>query len=203
MSEFKNTTNQKPEDNQDLENPSSKKPLLNSYVLLFLGAGLIIALDQWTKNLVVQNIPFLGTWLPKSLEFLEPYARIVHWRNSGAAFGIFQNGNPIFITLAILASIFIVVYFPKIEKSEWPLRVAMVLQLGGAIGNLIDRLRFSFVIDFVSVMDFPVFNVADSSITVGVVVLIIGIIIEEVKENKQKSEISTIESSTNPEESQL
>lgn len=153
-------------------------------LLILSGAGLIIAFDQWTKQLVVENIPFLGTWLPDSLSSLAPFFRIVHWRNSGAAFGMFQNGNLVFIILAIFASLLIIFYFPQIEKKEWALRAAMVLQLGGAVGNLIDRIRYGYVIDFISVGDFPVFNIADSSITVGVIVLVIGVIIQELNEKK-------------------
>lgn len=158
---------------------------LDVFLILF-GAGAIIALDQWTKALVIKNIPFLGTWLPDHLQFLSPYGRIVHWRNSGAAFGMFQNGNLIFIILAFVASALIIFYFPQIEKEEWALRLAMVLQLGGAVGNLIDRIQYGYVIDFISVGDFPVFNVADSSITLGVVTLIIGVFLQEAKERRMR-----------------
>ena len=153
-------------------------------LILLSGAGLIIAFDQFTKALVIKHIPFLGTWLPPELADLRPYFRIVHWHNSGAAFGLFQDGNLVFTILAIVASAFIIAFFPSIEKREWGLRTAMVFQLGGAVGNLIDRLRFGYVIDYISIGDFPVFNVADASISVGVAILLLDVLLTEWRERK-------------------
>ncbi len=104
------------------------------------------------------------------------------------AFGMFQNGNLIFATLAILVVIAIIYYYPQVEAEDWTLKVAMGLQLAGASGNLIDRLMMGKVTDFISVGTFPVFNVADSSITIGVVVLLLGVWIKERQERK-KSEL--------------
>jgi hypothetical protein len=73
----------------------SLKNKLKPYGLLVLVAGVIIALDQITKAIVINNIQMGGTWMP--LEWLAPYARIVHWYNTGVAFGMFQNGNTIFL----------------------------------------------------------------------------------------------------------
>jgi len=154
--------------------------------ILLISAGLIIAFDQYTKWLVIENIPFLGSWLPAELADLQPYFRIVHWHNSGAAFGLFQNGNLIFTILAIAASGFIITFFPSIEKHEWSLRAAMIFQLGGAVGNLIDRLKFGYVIDFISIADFPVFNVADASISIGVAILLIDVVLTELRQRQSK-----------------
>jgi signal peptidase II len=147
--------------------------------MLFGVAGVSVALDQWTKWLVRENIEFGGQWLPEWLGWLSPYARIVHWHNSGAAFGIFQNGNLVFTVLAFIVIGAIIYYFPQVENEDWTLKLAMGLQLGGAAGNLIDRLMMGRVIDFISVGIFPVFNIADSSITVGVIVLLLGVWINE------------------------
>ena len=152
--------------------------------MLLIPSGVIVALDQWTKWLVRTHLPFEGTWLPGRLHWLSPYARIVNWSNSGAAFGSFQNGNAVFTVLAILVIIAIIYYFPRVEASDWTLRVAMCLQMGGAAGNLVDRLLAGKVTDFISIGTFPVFNVADSSITVGVIVLLLGIWIKERNEKK-------------------
>jgi len=148
-------------------------------------AGVVIALDQWTKWLVRTNIPFQQSWLPDFLLWLSPYARIVHWSNSGAAFGSFQNGNSVFSVLAIIVIAAILYYYPRVEASDWALRFAMGLQLGGAAGNLIDRLLAGKVTDFISVGNFAVFNVADSAISVGVVVLVLGVWIKEKNDNKK------------------
>ena len=145
----------------------------------------MIALDQWTKWLVRTNIPFQQAWLPESLLWLMPYARIVHWSNSGAAFGSFQNGNTVFTILAIIVIIAILYYYPRVEADDWALRLAMGLQLGGAAGNLIDRLMAGKVTDFISIGNFAVFNVADSSISVGVAILVLGVWIKEQNDKKK------------------
>ena len=155
------------------------KKFLESYVFLFTIAGLIIALDQWTKYLVRSSLALQETWSPWA--WLEPYARIVNWKNTGAAFGILQDFNTVFAILAVVVSLAIIYYFPKVGRDEWPLRVALSMQMGGALGNLIDRLTQGFVTDFVSLGSFAVFNVADASISVGVAVLVVGVWISEKK----------------------
>lgn len=157
------------------------------YLPLLLSSGAIILLDQITKFYVRQNLAYGESWMP--WEWLAPFARIVHWRNTGAAFGMFQNGNLVFTVLAIVVSGLILVYFPRVPRTEWSLRLAMILQLGGAVGNLIDRLQLGHVTDFVSIYTFPVFNVADSSITFGVIVLLAGVWITERRERQATNEV--------------
>jgi signal peptidase II len=157
------------------------------YAVLLLLAGIIIALDQWTKWLVRTNLPFQTAWLPDWLQWLSPYARIVNWSNSGAAFGTFQNGNSVFTVLAILVIAAILYYYPRVEPSDWTLRLAMGLQLGGATGNLIDRLLMKRVTDFIAVGTFPVFNVADASISIGVAVLLLGVWLKERSEKRRQA----------------
>ncbi len=171
---------------------------LRDYLVLFMVAGLIVFLDQWSKDWVVANIPFGGSWLPEKLAWLEPYARLVHWRNTGAAFGAFQEGNQVFKILAAIVSVFIIAYYPHVENKEWPLKVALLLELAGAVGNLVSRFRFDHVIDFISVGNFAVFNVADSAITVGASVLVLSIIWHEYKEwRKPKGEFQEQNESIN------
>jgi signal peptidase II len=155
------------------------------YLVFLLAAGTLIALDQWTKHLVRTNLPLGGDWLPESLNWLMPYARIRHWYNSGAAFGLFQQGNLIFTVLAFIVSGVILYYFPSMPRKDWWLRLALVLQFTGAVGNMIDRLRFQHVTDFISVGDFAVFNVADASISVGVAILVLGVFLQEQAEKKK------------------
>lgn len=163
------------------------KQKLVDWIFLFGLTGAIVALDQWTKWLVRENLPFQGTWLPQGLDWLSPYARIVHWYNSGAAFGMFQNGNLVFTILAFLVIGAILYYYPTVDRREWTLKLAMALQLAGAAGNLVDRLMMGKVTDFISVGSFPVFNVADSSITIGVIVLLLGVWIKERAERRNQS----------------
>jgi signal peptidase II len=162
------------------------RKVFRNYWGIFTIAGLIIALDQWTKWLVRTNIPAGQSWLPDSLLWLSPYARIVHWYNRGAAFGIFQEGSMVFTVLAFIVSAAILYYYPQVSSQDWPLRLAMSMQLGGAIGNLIDRLTIGHVTDFISVGTFPVFNIADSSISVGCVVLLLGVWWQERNSKKEK-----------------
>ncbi len=149
------------------------RAFLWGYVFLVFVAGLIVFLDQWTKDWVRHNLSLGETWVPWS--WLAHYARVLHWQNSGAAFGLFQQGGGIFTVLAVVVALMIIYYFPRIGSGDWALRLAMGLQLGGAIGNLVDRLQHGSVTDFVSVGTFPVFNVADASITLGVLILLLDV----------------------------
>ncbi|PWH12984.1 MAG: signal peptidase II [Anaerolineae bacterium] len=152
-----------------------------TYLNLFLTTSIVIGLDQFTKALVRAHIPLGHTWLPQGWEWLEPYARFVHWYNTGAAFGMFQGFGWVFTILAFVVAALIIYYYPQVHPEDWWLRLAMGLQLGGALGNVIDRLIFNGrVTDFISVGAFPVFNVADSSITIGVLILLLGVWYKEI-----------------------
>jgi signal peptidase II len=92
---------------------------------------------------------------------------------------MFPQGSLIFTIVAIVVALAIIYYYPQVPKTELALRIALGLQLGGALGNLISRLTVGAVTDFISVGKFPVFNVADSSISIGVAVLLLGMWNEE------------------------
>ena len=169
------------------------KKYVKAYLLLASISGLIIILDQVTKSLVRANIElWTGVWAP--WDWIIPYARIIHVPNTGVAFGMFQGKGIIFTILASLVALVIIYYYPQVPESDWSLRLAMDLQLGGAVGNLIDRLTIGHVTDFISVGNFAVFNIADASISVGVAVLILGVWLQE-KKDKQNRE-SQIENET-------
>jgi signal peptidase II len=160
--------------------------IFNTYKPLLLLGGVIILLDQITKTIVRMNLNLSEVWTPAP--WLEPYFRIVHWRNTGAAFGLGQDFGLVFTILAIIVSGVIVYYFPRIPKEERALRLALCLQFGGAVGNLIDRLTLGFVLDFISLFAFlnmPVFNIADLSITVGVIVLVLAVWQKERQQEKE------------------
>ena len=160
------------------------KKKIPDYAFLLFISGSIIILDQLTKWMVRDNLASEEVWTP--WPWLMPYARIVNWHNTGIAFGMFQNMNTVFIILAMLVSIGIVYYFPKVPRMDVFLRVALAMQLGGAVGNMIDRIHQGFVTDFISLGSFAVFNVADASISVGVVVLLVGMYIMDLKQKKLK-----------------
>ncbi len=162
------------------------KKALRDYLPLLLIAGAIILLDQYTKSIIRANLALQETWMPWA--WLAPYARIVHWYNTGVAFGMFQNGNLIFSILAAIVSVAILVIYPRIPREDRILRIATAMMLGGAVGNLIDRLTVGHVTDFISVGTFAVFNIADMSITCGVGVLILGVWLQERRERRQANE---------------
>ncbi len=155
------------------------------YAVLILVAVIIVTSDQLAKVWVRAHVPLGGDWLPSQLAWLMPFARIRFWYNSGAAFGIFANGNLVFMLLAILVAGAILYYFPRVARKDWWLRLALMLQFSGAVGNLTDRIQFGHVTDFISVGNFAIFNIADASISVGVVVLILGVWITEMTDKRR------------------
>ena len=109
----------------------------------------------------------------------------MHWKNTGAAFGMFDNMGQVFLILSILVTIAILYYYPRIPKEDWLLRLAMGLLFGGALGNMLDRIMHDYAVtDFISVLNFPVFNVADASISIGVTILFLSMLWQEYKERK-------------------
>lgn len=187
------------------------KKYLADYAFLFSIAGAVVLLDQWTKFLVRSNLAFGEIW-PQD-HWIVFYARIVNWRNTGAAFGMFQNLGIVFAVLAIVVTGAIIYYFPKIPKQDWALRIALSLQLGGAVGNLISRLTQSnvtdgnfierlsqgYVTDFISIDSFAVFNVADASISIGTAILALSLFQRERKEKTAESPSADDEASTTQE----
>jgi signal peptidase II len=111
------------------------------------------------------NVP----WNP--LDWLAPYARILYIQNTGAAFGLFKEAGLFFTVVAVVVSVVIVTYTQRLPAGHWWMRIALGMQLGGAIGNLVDRLVFHTVTDFISLGNFAIFNVADASISLGVALL--------------------------------
>lgn len=161
------------------------KKLLRTYSLLIIVAIVIISLDQYTKSIIRENFElWTDVWAP--WDWMLPYARIVHVPNTGVAFGMFQGSGNIFSIVNLIVVLIIIFYYPRVPESDWSLRLAMSLQLSGAVGNVIDRFTVGHVTDFISIGTFPVFNIADASITCGVIVLIIGVWIAEVDEKKKR-----------------
>ena len=162
------------------------KKNLKSYLILFPIAAGIVVLDQWTKSLIRNTLAFGEIWSP--WVWLTPYARVVHWHNTGVAFGMFQNNNFLFAILVSIIALVIIIYYPQLTKGDRFLMIALSMQLGGAVGNLIDRVTDGYVTDFISVGNFAVFNVADASVTVGVGIMIFGLWVQENKQRKKNKE---------------
>jgi signal peptidase II len=149
---------------------------------LFLSvAALVLALDQVTKQVVVTT---LGPDAPRhSVEVIGEFFRFTYVTNSGAAFGMFQGQTSIFAVIAFLAIPILIYLNATFERPMWLTRVCLGMLLGGAVGNLVDRLRYGHVIDFVDVgigtLRWPAFNVADSSFVVGIFILAIYLILND------------------------
>ena len=151
----------------------SKKYLIVTVISLF-----VIILDQYTKHLIIQSFA-----LHQALDIIQNFVTIVHARNKGIAFGIFaaQGSGTQTILLIItscLAIAFIFYLVSSLKREQLFATITLSLILGGAIGNLIDRIRWGEVVDFIDLhwyhYHWPAFNVADSAISLGLVLLIIG-----------------------------
>ena len=162
------------------------------YLTLAGISGFVVALDQWSKYLLRLRLAPGETWSP--WDWLAPYARLVHSDNSGAAFGIFQDGAIFFTVVAILVSAAIIYYFPRVPAEQRSLRIALALQLGGAVGNLIDRLlQAGRVTDLISLGSFPVFNLADASISIGVAILLSSMLLQRREPAQPEDSLTEVE----------
>ncbi len=151
------------------EDDQRNRNLTRNFVLVALVMGLIVTVDQITKAIVLKRLGPDGDL--NQVKIIPGFLRVIFVENTGAAFGMFQGKSPVLTVLALVVIGFLLVYFRRsIANSLW-LTVALGLQLGGALGNVIDRFRHGFVVDFINVPKWPTFNVADSAITVGVFML--------------------------------
>jgi len=107
----------------------------------------------------------------ESLPVIKSVFHITYVNNPGAAFGLLANKTPIFIGVTLVVAVFILLTYNYLPPGRTLLRLALALMLGGAMGNLIDRVRFGYVIDFLDFRVWPVFNLADMAIVTGVVLL--------------------------------
>ena len=134
-------------------------------LVLFQLTGIVFLLDQFTKFLVHEFLAFQESFPD------EGFFRITHTFNTGSAFGLFRDQNlPLILVSVVGITILVLIYRGQRRPSNL-LRLSLGLQLGGATGNLLDRLRMGHVTDFADVGSWPIFNVADASIVVGLVML--------------------------------
>jgi signal peptidase II len=160
-------------------------------------AGFVLLADQATKHLVRASLG-PGQSLPLA-PWLTPVLQLTYVTNTGAAFGLFPDWSRIFIAVAVIVVVALVWYYLQLPEGQWLMHLALGLQLGGATGNLIDRLRFGgSVVDFIDLnfwplRRWPVFNVADSSIVVGVTLLTLLMMWEERREERANTQLATAE----------
>jgi signal peptidase II len=132
--------------------------------MVFIIVSIILSLDQLTKFLANKNL-----LLNKSVPLISNFFHLTLIYNRGAAFGLLKNQVHLFIFTSIIAIILIYLNLKDVESKKYS--IALSLILAGALGNLIDRLFFGHVIDFLDFRVWPVFNIADSAITIGMILL--------------------------------
>jgi signal peptidase II len=139
-----------------------------SLLLLAIIAGAVLVLDLATKQWVMRSLTY-----QQPVEILGPYLRFTYTRNSGVAFGLGAGTNFPYYIFSILAAVAILYLFLRSQVPTRGRQLALALILGGALGNLVDRVRWGEVVDFIEVgfkgWHWPVFNIADSAVSVGVV----------------------------------
>lgn len=138
----------------------------------------LVAIDQITKYLTVQNIP-----LHEVVDFIPNVVSFTYIRNTGAAFSILEGQMWFFYIITVIVVGFLLYYMYTEAKDDKVLGVLLAFILAGALGNFIDRLLFQYVIDMIKLefIDFAIFNVADSYLTVGVILLFMYTIYDERK----------------------
>ena len=137
-------------------------------IIIFSTALFVLILDQFTKFLIKQNFQF-----NQSAPIIKNIFHLTYITNTGSAFGLFKGFNFVFVVFSFIVMILIFYYIKKIKNNEKILQFSIGLLLGGTIGNMIDRLLYSYVVDFIDFRIWPVFNIADSAVTISIVFLII------------------------------
>ncbi|MBT2216918.1 lipoprotein signal peptidase [Virgibacillus dakarensis] len=149
----------------------------------YLLAVVVIGIDQLTKWIIVKNME-----LYEQITVIKDFFYITSHRNTGAAWGILEGQMIFFYIITVVVIIGVVYYMQKFGKDSILLAVSLSLILGGAIGNFIDRLFRQEVVDFLDFIifgyDFPIFNVADSALTVGVILVLIATFLDEKRKGK-------------------
>jgi len=165
-----------------------------AYPILFWGAAVgVVLLDQATKAIVRTSLDRGESWPDWDMPF-----RLTHVVNSGAAWGILQDQTAFLVIMATIGIGAIYLYYRNPPYNHWTATLGIGLLLGGALGNLIDRVRLGHVTDFLDPDNFPTFNVADSAINVGIAVLVIGYLVWGVREDQPSKTDTTEPDATSP-----
>ncbi len=160
--------------------------MFNTKYRIFFIALVVILLDQITKYWVEKNVLYA-----EAISIFDNILSLTKSYNAGAAFGMFQSSTLYLATFSAIVAVFILVYIIKFYKSNNLYSLfGWGLLLGGTIGNLLDRVRFNYVVDFIKLdfINFPIFNIADSCINIGAGLLVIYLLFFSEKESEQKNE---------------
>jgi signal peptidase II len=155
-------------------------------IRLTLVSGVVVLVDQITKKLIMVHLA-----LYEAIAVIDNFFNITHVLNPGGAFGFFATQsqlvrNLVFLVLSSCVALFVCWFYSQVAKTHVFLSWGLALIFGGAIGNLIDRFRYGYVVDFldfyVGTAHWPAFNVADSAISIGMVILIYHVIFKKMPE---------------------
>lgn len=151
--------------------------------IYYLISLLILGLDQWTKYLTIQHIAMYEV-----KELINGVLSLTYIRNSGAAMSILEGKMVFFYVVTLIVVIGVVYTLHKYGKNQRLFSTALAFILGGAIGNFIDRLLYQSVVDMIRIefISFPIFNVADLALTIGVGLMILHVLFDEYTDNKNK-----------------
>ena len=141
-----------------------RTPLYRDWTLLQM-AALVLALDQLTKFVVRQTLEWHYSWP------YQGFFRFTHVQNTGSAFGLFQGNNIPLLFVSLVGVVVLAYIYRSQERPGLLMRVSIALMLGGAVGNLLDRILQGHVTDFIDIGPWPVFNLADSAIVVGLILM--------------------------------
>jgi len=148
---------------------------IKSYTIALVGCLIAVFVDQFTKWLAIEHLKD-----QPSISIIEGVFQLLYLENSGAAFGIMQGQQSILIVVTFIILALIILVYSKIPHTKrfYPMRICAVLLVAGAVGNLIDRIRWGFVVDFFYfyLIDFPIFNVADSYVVIACILFAILVI---------------------------
>ena len=165
------------------------KPINRSRVMretwFFLVAAIVVALDQLSKYLVRAKMD-PGQSIPE-----HGFFRFTYGTNTGGVFGLFSNQTFLITVAAVISVVVILLYSRHRMAQSMLVKVSLGMILGGSIGNLIDRVRLGEVTDFIDVGAWPVFNLADSAIDIGVVLLIIYILFMMQKDSREAKRVGS------------
>ncbi len=174
-----------PTHSANLNGSRGNQEVKRKYWVLLISCFGVLLLDQWTKHAVQQRLA-----LHQRIEVIRGFFNLVHVRNPGGAFGIFGwekggFGSLLFVVFSLIAVGSILFLFIRLKEDEKIFSLSLSLVLSGALGNLIDRLKYGEVVDFLDFQLFsfhwPAFNIADSAITVGIGLMVLELLIRDRK----------------------
>lgn len=141
-----------------------------SYRLFYSSVFIIFVLDQLSKRMVIDNM------VPgQSFRLIDDLVSITYVQNTGAAFGLFRGFNWILLLIGVAVLYLIYFYDHRISTRNRLYQITLGIIFGGSLGNIMDRFMRGFVVDFIDFHVWPVFNVADTAINIGVVILILSL----------------------------